>query len=241
MKPVGFDQKIQFQHLDFLAKNLNKYGNKEIYTVLDEALLSSIKGEKSRKNAITILMKIWEFVEPNVEFFKENLLEEYTYISESEKKCIHYSLTCIAYPFYREQMSHLGKHLKMADNVKSKVLVSQMKNLYGDRRRVEVASGAVLSSSKNWGIISMEKIGLYSGVAPKLSINDKLIKNLMIEVLMSHLNTDTISIEMLNNSALFFPFAYHITPADIDLQRYTVINNIRDTLIERNVQNPYSS
>ena len=240
MKPVGFDQKIQFQHLDFLAKNLKNYNSKDIYRVLEEHLLSTIKGDKSRKNAITMLMKIWMLVEPSIEEIKGILIKEYPYFSNAEQRCIHYCLACIAYPFYREQMNFLGKYLKMADTVKSKMLVSQMKSLYGDRRRVEVASSAVFSSSKDWGVITMVKPGVYSATAIKLTLNDKLLKNLMIEVLMEHLNTNTVSIEMVNASALFFAFDYHITVGDIDTKRFTIINNIRDTLIERNPQNPYS-
>ncbi len=240
MKPVGFDQKIQFQHLDFLANILGTSQPIKLYEVLDDKLLGIIKGTMSRKHVITILMKIWVGVESEVESIRDSLVKEYPYLSSDEKKCVHYCLTCIAYPFYREQMNYLGKYLKMADTVKSKVLVSQMKSLYGDRRRVEVASSAVLSSSKDWGIITMDKPGVYSAIEHRLTVTNKLVKNLLIEVLMEHLNTNTVSTEMVNASALFFPFDYHITVGDIDTKHFTIINNIRDTLIERNPQNPYS-
>ena len=240
MKPVGFDQKIQFQHLDFLANALGTSKPIKLYEVLDDKLLGIIKGTMSRKHVITILMKIWVGVESEVEFIRDIIIKEYPYLSSDEKRCVHYCLACIAYPFYREKMNFMGKYLKMADTVKSKMLVSQMKSLYGDRRRVEVASSAVFSSSKDWGIITMDKPGVYSAIENRLTINDKLVKNLLIEVLMEHLNTNTVSIEMVNASALFFAFDYHITVGDIDTKRFTIINNIRDTLIERNPQNPYS-
>lgn len=240
MKPVGFDQKIQFQHLDFLANALGTSKPIKLYEVLDDKLLGIIKGTMSRKHVITILMKIWVGVEAEAEFIRDSILKEYPYLSSDEKRCVHYCLTCIAYPFYREQMNYLGKYLKMADTVKSKMLVSQMKSLYGDRRRVEVASSAVFSSSKDWGIITMDKPGVYSAIEKNLIVTDKLVKNLLIEVLMEHLSTNTVSVEMVNASALFFAFDYHITVGDIDTNRFTIINNIRDTLIERNPQNPYS-
>ena len=240
MKPVGFDQKIQFQHLDFLANALGTSKPIKLYEVLDDKLLGIIKGTMSRKHVITILMKIWVGVESEVEFIRDIIIKEYPYLSSDEKRCVHYCLACIAYPFYREQMNFLGKYLKMADTVKSKVLVSQIKSLYGARRRVEVASSAVLASSKDWGIINMVKPGVYSTTENKLIVTDKLVKNLLIEVLMEYLSTNTVSIEMVNASALFFAFDYHITIGDIDTKRFTIINNIRDTLIERNPQNPYS-
>ena len=240
MKPVGFDQKIQFQHLDFLANTLGMSKSINLYTVLDDKLIGIIKGTMSRKHVITILMKIWVGVESDVESIRDNIIKEYPYLSSDEKRCVHYCLTCIAYPFYREQMNYIGKYLKMADTVKSKVLVSQMKSLYGDRRRVEVASSAVFASSKDWGVITMDKIGVYSAIDKRLDVTDKLVKSLLIEVLMEHLSTNTVSIEMVNASALFFAFDYHVTVGDIDTKRFTIINNIRDTLIERNPQNPYS-
>ena len=62
MKPVGFDQKIQFQHLDFLANALGTSKPIKLYEVLDDKLLGIIKGTMSRKHVITILMKIWVII-----------------------------------------------------------------------------------------------------------------------------------------------------------------------------------
>lgn len=241
MKAVGFDQKIRLAHLDNTVNLLRLQPNiKEMYSALDGQLLASIKGDKSRKNAITMLMKTWCLVDNSIQDIQRALINEYPYFTKNEQLFVHYCLTCIAYPFFRRQMAYIGKQLKMADTVYSKVVTTEMKNLYGDRRRVEVATGAVFSSVKDWSLLSMIKPGSYEKNIISLEISNPLIKSLLIETLMHYLDTNSISIEFLNNSAIFFPFDYHISMRDIDQHRFTVIKTIRDTIIERNRKIPYS-
>ncbi|MBT2582595.1 hypothetical protein [Planococcus sp. ISL-109] len=241
MKAVGFDQKIQLAHLDSTANLLRHYTDrKDMYTQLDAELLGSIKGGKSRKNAITMLMKTWSLVEPSIQDIHEKLVIEYPYLNAAEKKFVHYCLVSVAYPYFREQMLYVGKNLKMADEVYSRTILSQMKNLYGDRRRVEVATSAVFSSIKEWGILNTVKSGVYEKKQLKLPLENSLLSSLLLEVLMSHHETNTISLEVINTSAIFFPFNYHVRTGDIDWERFTIIKTIRDTIIERNITIPCS-
>jgi hypothetical protein len=240
MKAVGFDQKIQLAHLDLTANLLRQYPSKEMYSLLNIELMNSIKGDKSRKNAITMLMKTWKLVNPIIIDMRDALLIEYPYLSSKEKLIANYCLTCIAYPFFREQMYYIGKLLKMSDDIQSRSIVNEMKNRYGDRRRVEVAVGAVFSSAKDWLLLTMSKPGVYQARKLEIDIQNPLLKALMIEVMMMHYEANTVSTDIVNNSAIFYPFDYHIRIGDLDKERYSIIKNIRDTIIERNPKIPYS-
>ncbi|MGY0703737.1 hypothetical protein [Bacillus subtilis] len=240
MKAVGFDQKIQLAHLDLTANLLRQYPSKEMYSLLNVELMNSIKGDKSRKNAITMLMKTWNLVTPIIMDIRDALLNEYPYLSSTEKLITNYCLTCIAYPFFREQMFYIGKLLKMSNEIQSRFIVNEMKNRYGDRRRVEVAVGAVFSSAKDWLLLTMPKPGVYQAKKIEIEIQNPLLKALMIEVLMMHYEANTVSTDVVNNSAIFYPFDYHIRIGDLDKERYSIIKNTRDTIIERNPKIPYS-
>jgi len=133
-------------------------------------------------------------------------------------------------------MYYIGKQLKMSVEVRSKLIVSEMKNRYGDRRRVEVAAGAVFSSAKEWKLLTMQKSGVYQVNKSEIDIQNPIIKALMIEVLMMHYDANTVSIDMINSSAIFFPFDYHIGIGDLDKKSYSIIKNIRDTIIERTLK-----
>lgn len=241
MKTVGFDQNIRLAYLNNTVNLLRLHPTiNEMYPALDEQLLASIKGDSSRKSAITMLMKIWCLVDDDIQDIQQPLINEYPYFTKNEQLFVQYCLTCIAYPFFRTQLAYIGKQLKMADIVYSKTVTAEMKNLYGDRRRVEVATGAVFSSVKDWSLLFMIKPGVYEKNIISLEISNPLIKSLLIETLMHYLDTNAISIDFLNNSAIFFPFDYHISMRDIDQQRFTVIKTIRDTIIERNRTIPCS-
>lgn len=240
MKPVGFDQKISIEHLDKALEELSKISSKEIYSVLDSKLYADINGAKSRKNAITMIMKIWKLVNPEIEPIRDSLLQQLTYMTDKEKKAIHWCMTSMAYPFFMDQVNHIGKHFRLADEVRSRVIINEMKNLYGDRRRVEVATGAVFSTIKNWGLINSSSPGVYKSSENLIDIENAEIKILMVETLMNYLETDSITLELVNNSAMFFPFNYHIGTGDLNNKRYTIFKNIQDAIIERNPKIPCS-
>ncbi|WP_019416002.1 hypothetical protein [Paenisporosarcina sp. TG20] len=240
MKVVGFDQKILLHHLDFATQKLNEIPIKNMHSLLDEYLMSDIKGTGTRRCAHAIIMKIWWSVEGNHRFIRDHAHHIYPILTKTENQLLHWCMTCLAYPFFKEQVNYLGKHLRMADEVRSRVVLAEMKNLYGDRRRVEVATSAVFSTIKNWNIVKMTSPGVYQMPEKRIEINSSELKNLMVEVLMDHLDTNSVILEMVNNSAIFFPFDYHISTGDLNEKRFTIIKNIRDTIIERNPKIPYS-
>lgn len=240
MKAVGFDQKISIDHLDFATQKLNEIPIKSMHILLDEYLMSDIKGTATRRCAHALIMKIWWSVEENHGFIRDYAHHIYPALTKTENQLLHWCMTCLAYPFFKEQVNYLGKHLRMADEVRSRVVLAEMKNLYGDRRRVEVATSAVFSTIKNWNIVKMTSPGVYQMPEKRIEINSSQLKNLMVEVLMDHLDTNSVILEMVNNSAIFFPFDYHISTGDLNEKRFTIIKNIRDTIIERNPKIPYS-
>ena len=236
-KAVGFDQKIYLDHLDTTASLLRHHiaDEKIMYNLLDGHLIGTIKGDKSRKNAITMLMKTWSFVDDSIADLRNLALEEYPYLTRNEKKFIHYCLACLAYPFFSEQVAYIGKQFKQADMIYSRTVLAHMKDLYGERRRVEVATGAVFSSIKEWEIVSMLKAGQYEAKRMEIYTNNSLITSLLIEVLFKYYNANSLTLETVNTSAIFFPFDYHVGIGDLDKQRFTTFSTVRDTVIERNI------
>lgn len=240
MKAVGFDQKILLHQLDFAVKKLNQVPIASMHSLLDEYLMSDIKGAASRRCAHAIIMKIWWSVEERYKMVRDYVALFYPDLTNDEKHFVHWCMTCLSYPFLREQVNHIGKHFRLADIVRSRTILAEMKNLYGDRRRVEVASGAVFSTMKNWYLLSMSSPGLYHMPEKLIEIHSSELKMLLLEVLMEHLDTNNVTLEYVNSSAIFFPFDYHVSIGDLDQQRFTVIKTIRDTIIERNPKIPYS-
>ncbi|WP_315794638.1 hypothetical protein [Paenibacillus sp. BIC5C1] len=240
MKSVGFDQKIKLLNLDLIVKKIQINDGENIYSNLDKSLRDDIKGNISRRKVMTLLMKIWGFSDYRIEGLRELIVEKLPFLTKYEQICAHYCMSCLAYPFFAEQMMIVYKNLKLSDIVHSKLIMKEMKNIYGDRRRVEVAAGAVFSSAKDWGIINMPKSGSYKSFSKQFLISNPIIKYLIIETYMQIHETSSVSLESINNSAIFYPFDYDISIGDIRHSRFTIVRNIRDILIERNSRIPYS-
>ncbi|WP_203246553.1 hypothetical protein [Sporosarcina beigongshangi] len=240
MKAVGFDQKILLHQLNFVAEKFNEMPIANMHSLLDDYLMGDIKGPASRRCAHAIIMKTWWSVEENHQPIRNYADYLYPTLTSTEKYLLHWCMTCLAYPFFKEQVNHIGKHFRMADEIRSRVVLAEMKNLYGDRRRVEVATGAVFSTVKGWELIKMTSPGVYRMPEERIEVHSPELNQLMIEVLMDHLETNSVTLEMVNNSTIFFPFNFHIGVGGLNEQRFTIVKNIRDTIIERNPEIPYS-
>ncbi|WML31710.1 hypothetical protein RCG24_07595 [Neobacillus sp. OS1-32] len=230
-KPIGFDQKVLLHHLDFTANEARRLERKEMYEVLDNFLRADIKGAKSRKNAITMLMKIWYLVEDSHIVIRDRALEMLPFLKPEEKVLLHWCMTMLAYPFFRDLIKEMGRQLRMQDTVPSQVLGKKMKSLYGERRRVEVATSAVLMSIKSWGITELQKNRAYS-LLKKVEIHSQELLQLIAEVLLTINDSHILPIELMNNNVLFFPFHYNISASVLMKNKFELIKSIDMTMVE---------
>ena len=158
-KPVGFDQKILLEEMDYVASEVSNSSRTEMYEKLDQYLLPRVKCDKSRKNAITILMKIWCRVDDSHVNLQEQALDLLPKLPSNQQLAIHWGMTLLAYPFFHDLVKELGSLFMLQDEVASSQINRKMKSIYGDRRRVEVATGAVLSSLYSWKVVKRNKTG----------------------------------------------------------------------------------
>ncbi|EDX56274.1 conserved hypothetical protein [Bacillus cereus W] len=208
-KPVGFDQKVLLHHLDFTANHTKKYSRKDMYEVLDGYLRNDITGAKSRKNAVTMLMKIWYLVDKDLIEIRDRVLEVLPVLTKEERVFVHWGMTLAAYPFFKDTVHELGKLFQLQDTVPSTVIGKRMKEEYGDRRRVEVATSAVLMSIKAWGIIIPTKNRLYQ-LSDKIFISNPLLQVFIVKIMLHVLEHTALQIDILKNHPILFPFDHEI-------------------------------
>lgn len=221
-KPVGFDQKILLHQLDYTANEARRTERKDMYEKLDEFLLNDIKGQKSRKNAITMLMKIWFLVEDEHDHLQKEAFNLFLDLKKEERLILHYSMTVLAYPFVKDLVQEMGKLFKLQDEVPSQQIGRLMKNLYGDRRRVEVATSAVLMSLKSWEIIALGETKKSYKIAGKYSIQSSNLKQWLAEAIIRCSEGTSLTLDVLNSHPIFFPFDYKISSSDLNNDSFEV-------------------
>lgn len=234
-KPVGFDQKVLLHHLDYTAKQTRKLSKKDMYAVLDGYLREDITGEKSRKNVITMLMKIWYNVPNNITNIRDEVLNDFNDFSKEERLFANWCMTMIAYPFFKEVVNEFGRLFQLQDTVSSMSIGKRMKDSYGDRRRVEVATSAVISSLKAWEIIVPGKNRSYIQ-NDKVSISTPLLQILLFESILSVLDSESLYVNTITNHPLFFPFQFDLNLHELR-ERKDYFNfhyqGVEDLVVER--------
>lgn len=220
-KPVGFDQKLQLKHLNFTANELRFTERKDMYVKLDEFLNEDIGGFKSRKNAITMLMKIWFFVQKEHQELQKTALSLFPDATQEEKLLLNWGMTLLAYPFFKAVAEEMGNFLKLQSEVPSQQLGRQIKLLYGDRRRVEVALSAVLGSLKAWEVVQRGKGNIYT-LPRRIEVTEARLKNWLAEVTLRVSEYKSMPLAMLTSQNVFFPFTYKLSLAEIDTKKLTI-------------------
>ncbi|EPY7700974.1 MULTISPECIES: hypothetical protein [Bacillus] len=230
-KPVGFDQKVLLHHLDFTANHTKKYSRKDMYEVLDGYLRNDITGAKSRKNAVTMLMKIWYLVDKDLIEIRDRVLEVLPVLTKEERVFIHWGMTLAAYPFFKDAIHELGKLFQLQDTVPSTVIGKRMKEEYGDRRRVEVATSAVLMSIKAWGIIIPTKNRSYQ-LPDKVFISNPLLQVFIVKIMLHVLEHTALQIDILKNHPMLFPFDHEFDLLELRQNEWLTLHHQGvDTLI----------
>lgn len=208
-KPVGFDQKILLHQLDYTAKQSRQLEKKDMYETLDVYLRKDIKGDKSRKNVITMLMKIWYKVPPYMHELQTEILNEFNSLNKEERLFVHWCMIINAYPFFKDIITEFGRLFKLQEKVSSQVIGKRMKESYGDRRRVEVSTSAVISSLKAWETIILDEKKMYKENV-KLPIAHFLLQELMFETMMNVSNQPSFIVNTVLSHSMFFPFEFHL-------------------------------
>lgn len=230
-KAVGFDQKILLHQLDHMAKEMESNERNELYSLMDDYLKSDISGDKSRLNARTIIFKIWCLVPEAHQYLQQQAVQMYSHASSSERLLFHWGLTVLAYPFFRDVVHEMGKMFKLQDELPSEQLGRKMKNLYGDRRRVEVATSAVLTTLRSWDVIETKKS--VNRISQTISIDNSECQAWLAEVLLTGMEAEAMTMQMINTHPLLFPFSYKVAQSDLKTDRFMVTRQGVDMIMIR--------
>lgn len=217
-KAVGFDQKVLVNQLDYTVKLMRNHSRQEMYEALDGYLRNDVTGTKSRKNLTTMLMKIWYLVDEDLVYLRDKILIEMPNFTKEECLAVHWGMMLLAYPFFKDVTQEISRLLNLQDTIATSVVKNRVKEEYGDRRRVDVAVSAVLTTMKAWEVLIREK-GNAVRLSEKIEIRNPNLQNFMIQVLLKSLNHQALPIEILQNHPLFFPFSYEFDLYELRQQK----------------------
>ncbi|WP_218917979.1 hypothetical protein [Kyrpidia tusciae] len=186
-----------------------------MYQVLDEALQENGRGAKARRNARTILIKLWFRVDSRCASLRQRALRLSPSLSPGERLVLHWGMALLAYPFFRDIVHEMGRLFAFQDAVAGHQIARKVKTLYGDRRRVGVAATAVLGSMKAWGVVEAGADHLYRQSMP-IVVERPELKRWLTEVLLHAFDEQWMVLELIPSAPALFPFRFSLKSHELE-------------------------
>jgi hypothetical protein len=157
-KNIGFNRNVKLDWLDAIASYVSVMDDQVEIRKQLEAIMPNVDGAETKRKNIDILVNIWlksKDVSPALYAEAKDLFKEIH--TPLDRIWLHYGLTLIYYPYFREIAMLIGQINRHEDQftkikVKEKLISSR-----GELGSMERSLRYVLSSMKDWGVLSNGK------------------------------------------------------------------------------------
>lgn len=157
---IGFSQRVPLEWFERTA-NLVLAGNDRgaIESVLQDFLIDKRSGRGrskrgGREKTITILLRTWLSVPDELEELRDEGLDLLRTAPRRDHLIIHWGMVAAVYPFWVSVAAQVGRLLRLQGSVAASHVKRRMREQYGDRETVFHATGRVLCSFVDWGVLN---------------------------------------------------------------------------------------
>jgi hypothetical protein len=123
--------------------------------------------------------------------------------------CLHWGMMLLAYPFFRDIATIIGRLLSLQKTVAWKEIQRRVVEKWGDTETVRCAAYRVIRSIEEMGLLSNPEHGVYC-LAPKQSVPAN-VQLWLLEVLLRAEEVTLMPVEQLFRLPSSFPFSVDIT------------------------------
>ena len=171
---IGFSQRIRLEWLEYAANLvLAENPRDEVVVALRQHLRETLSvgsdAERGTRNkAITILMKVWVNVPPQLVALRDAGLGLLRHSNANERMLIHWCMCAAVYPFFGTVAGVTGRVLRLQGDVGAAQVQRRLREKYGQRETVARAARRILRLFVDWGVLlESDRHGLYRGAGPR--------------------------------------------------------------------------
>lgn len=211
-KCIGFDRRIKLEWLDAAAWKAGTEGSaSEVRKYLDRLLMTECKNKEARRKTITVLTRIWVRV-PDEHRALQRLGLRILLESEPEKRLwLHWGMTLLAYPFFRDITAITGRLLRLQNEVSSQQIYRRVAEIWGERATVRRACQRVVRSMVDWGVLEDTPTkGIYVPAAKKKDAGED-VKLWFLEAILRSEPAPAVPLQQLFQLPSAFPFHLDIS------------------------------
>ena len=157
-KDIGFNRNVKLDWLNAIASYVSETDDQLEIRERLETIMSDVNGVETKRKNIDILINIWlKSQETAPDLYAEAKELFNVVINPIDRLWLHYGLTLVYYPYFREVAMLVGQISRYEDEftkieVKEKLIASR-----GELGSLERSLRYVLSSMKDWGVLSEGK------------------------------------------------------------------------------------
>lgn len=210
MAYLGFDRRLSLYWLDTTAGLLLRERDPvAIRAALHQQLGDVISGTAARRKTITLLCRIW-VTPPTAPHLRDEALEMIPNLLPAERLWLHWGLTMLAYPFFRDITATLGRLFQIQGHCSVGQVTDRMINNWGERSTLIRATQRALRSLIEWDVIaSQTPRGRLIGCSAQASATESLQIWLLDAALRAHQN-EGVALNELAQLPQLFPFQLNI-------------------------------
>ena len=215
-KVVGISQKIKRAWLDAVLDRLVKTTDKaELRTFLDKHLKDELPGTESRAKSSGIVLRIWSDIPAERIDLRDRAVSLLSRISGQERIWLHWGMTALAYPFFRDTAEVVGRLLALQDDFTTAQVQGRMLTTWGDRATSRDAVQKLITALVDWGVLRSTKTKGHFLLARKMTASIPDLQLWLLEALLRASAADEIEAQQLLRLPESFPFKLSVGVADL--------------------------
>jgi hypothetical protein len=215
-KVVGIDRKIKRAWLDkVLDRLVTTKDEADLRAFLDRALRDELPGKESRAKSVGIVLRIWSGVPKERLALRDRAVALLTKISGQERIWLHWGMTALAYPFFRDAAEVVGRLLALQDDFSTAQVQARMLTAWGDRATSKQAAQKLLTTLVDWEVLRATKTKGQFLLARKQTTAVPELQLWLLEALLGASAADEIEAQQLLRLPESFPFTLSVGVADL--------------------------
>ena len=204
---VGFDRELKLEWLDTTAGLYQQSADAEaVARQLDTKLEAEIAGTVARSKTITVLQRAWVKVSPQYAALRDEALRMIGSVEPGERLWLHWGLTLLAYPLFRDVASVVGHLSRLQGDFCHSQVHRRIAERWGERSTVRRASRRIIQSMVRWDVLQHGAARGAYNVLPPLNTDRRGLATWLLDcALRAHGAEQVLMAELLGASYLF-PF-----------------------------------
>jgi hypothetical protein len=213
---VGFSQRLKRAWLDDLLDRLvQTRDERDLRAFVDQRLRDELPGKEARAKAAGILLRIWSGVDAKHIELRDRAVAFLSGISGQERIWLHWGMSALAYPFFRDLAEVIGRMLTLQDDFTTAQVQARMKTTWGDRTTSKEAAQKLITSMVDWEVLRATKTKGHFLPARKMTTSVTDLQLWLLEAMLAASASDEIDAHQLLRLPELFPFAFTVGVGDL--------------------------